>query len=111
MVNFHRFFRAAFMLLLAVKAFLLNPVYAINDYAQISNVLTDAAGGLGRVMYGISFVAGVGFLLAGLLQYKHHRDNPQMVRISTVLTYFALGLALVALPFIAMISDASFATR
>lgn len=111
MINLRRYFKVAVLLLLSLKTFLFNQAYATNSYGQISQVLTGAAGGLGRVMYGISFIAGIGFLLAGLIQYKHHRDNPQMVRISTVVTYLALGLALVALPFIAMLSDSSFATR
>ena len=88
-----------------------------NIYAQarslgdVSNTLTGLAGGLGKMLYGISFVAGVAFILGGAVQYKYYRDNPQMVRISVPIAYFCLGLALVALPFIAMISSSSFATK
>ena len=111
MINLRRYTKISLMLCICVKAFLMNQAFAVNSWGQISDVSTQASGGLGRIMYGLSFVAGIGFLLAGLIQYKHHRDNPQLVRLSTVFTYLALGLALIALPFFAMISDSSFATK
>lgn len=87
-------------------------VYAMNrSLGDVSNTLTSISGGLGKMLYGISFVAGVAFILAGAVQYKYYRDNPQMIRLSTPIMYFFLGLALVALPFIGMISSASFATQ
>ena len=95
----------------------ISTLLAVNVYAagqslgDVSRTLTGITGGLGKMMYGVSFVAGVAFILAGAVQYKYYRDNPQMIRLSTPIMYFFLGLALVALPFLGMISSASFATK
>lgn len=59
---------------------------------------------LSKTMVAMAFVSGVGFLLAALIQYKYHRENPQQVRFSTPVLLFLLGLALVALPIIAKFS-------
>ncbi|MAZ38962.1 MAG: hypothetical protein CMF49_02495 [Legionellales bacterium] len=94
-----------------VGLFISGKTYAAKTFGDISNFATGITGNLGKAMYGISFVLGIGFLLGSIIQYKQHRNNPQMVRISTPICYFILGLALIVSPFIAMLSTASFATR
>jgi len=95
----------------ALCLFFSNNVFADQSLVEVSHVLSGLTGGLGKLLYGVSFVAGVAFILGGAVQYKYYRDNPQMIRLSTPITYFILGLALIALPFIAMLSSASFATK
>lgn len=104
--------RASLFIGATISIFLATNAYAAGQsLGDVSKTLTGITGGLGKMMYGVSFVAGVAFILAGAVQYKYYRDNPQMIRLSTPIMYFLLGLALVALPFLGMISSASFATK
>jgi len=81
--------------------------YAGKSLGEISDFATGIAGGLGKILYAIAFVLGASFLIGSIIQYKQHRENPQMVRLSNPVIYFILGLSLIALPFIAMLSDGS----
>ena len=58
-----------------------------------SNVLTVA-----RLMVLISYVAGVGFAMAGVLQFKAHKDNPAQVPLSKPIVYVCVGAFLLFLP-------------
>lgn len=46
----------------------------------------------------VSYVAGVGFCLAGIIQFKAHKDNPAQVPLSKPIVYLAVGAALLFLP-------------
>lgn len=72
---------------------------------DITGNLLGPAQGLGHMMNAVCYVLGLGFLLTGLLQYKYHRENPQQVKISTPIVLVFLGIILIALPFIAMMSE------
>lgn len=63
--------------------------------------------GLGYMMNAICYVTGLGFLLVGLLQYKYHRENPQQVKISTPIMLVTIGVIMIAVPFIAMMSESA----
>lgn len=81
---------------------------AAQSLGSISDYLVNGPlYGIGKLGQAIAFIAGAGFLLAGIFQYKNYRDNPQQVRLSTPITYLILGLVLIALPFIAMLSAGS----
>lgn len=58
-----------------------------------SNVLTVA-----RLMVLISYVSGVGFAMAGVLQFKAHKDNPAQVPLSKPIVYVCVGAFLLFLP-------------
>lgn len=74
---------------------------------QLANILMAPTAGIARIMMAMAFVAGVGFLMGAIIQYKYHRENPQQVRLSTPLLLLALGLALLALPLVAQISSSN----
>lgn len=63
--------------------------------------------GLNSVLIAICFVAGVGFCIGGLIQYKYHRDNPQQVRLSTPIVLLVLGVCFISIPLISMLSESS----
>lgn len=54
--------------------------------------------GFGRAIYGLCYVAGTGFILGAIVQYKHHRDNPSQIRIGAPIALLAVGVVLVFLP-------------
>lgn len=57
------------------------------------NVIT-----LGPLLTIISYIAGVGFAIAGIVQFKAHKDNPTQVPLSKPLVYLGVGAALLFLP-------------
>lgn len=78
-----------------------------NDIATIVGNLMGPMQGLAHMLNLASVICGTGFLLAAVLHYKKHRDNPQEVPLSRPVTYMILGLVLVILPYFTMISQAA----
>lgn len=74
---------------------------------QLASILMVPTAGLAKIMMAMAFVVGVGFLMGAIVQYKYHRENPQQVRLSTPVLLLALGLALLALPFVAQLSSSN----
>ena len=75
---------------------LISTQIAADSLGQVANNLMGPIQGLGRIVNAICFIAGVGFLLGGIVQYRYHRENPQQVRLSTPLVLLFLGICLVA---------------
>lgn len=46
----------------------------------------------------VSYIAGVGFALAGILQFKAHKDNPTQVPLSKPIVLLAVAACLLFLP-------------
>lgn len=46
----------------------------------------------------ISYIAGVGFALTGILQFKAHKDNPTQVPLSKPIVFLAVAACLLFLP-------------
>lgn len=86
-------------------------LFTVNAYGYgaslggITGNLIGPATGLGHMMNAVCYVIGLGFLLVGLLQYKYHRENPQQVKISTPIVLVLIGVIMIAVPFIAMMSE------
>lgn len=83
---------------------------ALGGAASLGGVAQNVMGpvnGLSKVVSAICYVAGTGFLLSGILQYRYHRENPQQVRISTPILLVTLGLIIMGIPFIAMWSESA----
>lgn len=53
---------------------------------------------LGPLLAIVSYVAGVGFCIAGIVQFKAHKDNPAQVPLSKPMVYLGVGAALLFLP-------------
>lgn len=45
-----------------------------------------------------AYVVGVGFCIAGIVQFKAHKDNPAQVPLSKPMVYIGVGAALLFLP-------------
>ncbi len=65
--------------------------------AIVKNVQTNVET-LAPLLTIISYVAGVGFAIAGIVQFKAHKDNPAQVPLSKPLVYLGVGAALLFLP-------------
>ena len=53
---------------------------------------------VGQLTIGISFVAGIGFLIASILKFKQFKDNPQQTPIGTPIVMVFISILLMFLP-------------
>lgn len=102
------------LVLLVLMGFVSSSFAGVTGNTSSANDLTAIVGNLMGPMQGLahmlnlaSVICGTGFLLAAVLHYKKHRDNPQEVPLSRPVTYLILGLVLVLLPYFTMISQAA----
>lgn len=74
------------------------------DLTSISTTLIGEIKSVVQLLIIISYVAGVGFALAGVIQFKAHKDNPTQVPLSKPIIFLVVGACLLFLP--TMISSA-----
>lgn len=68
------------------------------DLKAISSGLTEQIKAVAQLLIIVSYVAGVGFALAGVIQFKAHKDNPTQVPLSKPIIYLIVGACLLFLP-------------
>jgi hypothetical protein len=75
----------------------------VDSSASIGDIAGNVFG-LGMTIRGIvravCIIAGSGLILASLLQYKKHRENPIETTWGTVIFTFVIGVAIICLSFI-----------
>ncbi len=100
----------------SVTKFLLMGVLALiscavsADSGTISSIATNVQGqatAIAKLLSVTSYVAGVGFALAGILQFKAHKDNPQQTPLSKPVVMIVVAACLLFLPTILNIAGAS----
>lgn len=69
-----------------------------SDLSGVAETLTTNIKSLADLLIIIAYVAGIGFALAGVIQFKAHKDNPAQVPLSKPMVYIAVGAALLFLP-------------
>jgi intracellular multiplication protein IcmD len=65
---------------------------------KVAATVTDQLTSMATLMVYIAYVSGVGFALAGILQFKAHKDNPQQVPISKGVVLMIVAACLLFLP-------------
>ncbi len=68
------------------------------DLEAIANTVTTQANAVARLLSVLSYVAGVGFAMAGILQLKAHKENPQQVPLSKPVVMIIVSACLLFLP-------------
>ncbi len=58
----------------------------------------DEIKGIANLLMIVSFISGVGFTLAGILQFKAHKDNPTQIPLSKPFVYLLVGCSLIFMP-------------
>lgn len=67
----------------------------------IGSVATNVASGfmaIAKLITGAAFLAGLGFMMAAILKFKAHKDNPQQIPVGTPIALLFVGAALVFIP-------------
>lgn len=60
--------------------------------------ITKSFDGIGKLMIGVAYLAGIGFGISAIFKFKQHRDNPSQVTIGTPFALMAISCALIFLP-------------
>lgn len=68
------------------------------DLGGIAEQITQSFEGIGKLILGIAFVAGLGFTMASIFKFKQHKDNPTQIPLGTPIALLAVGVALIFLP-------------
>lgn len=68
------------------------------DLAELSTGLKNQINAISQVLVIIAYVAGIGFALAGIMQFKAHKDNPTSVPLSKPIVFLVVGALLLFLP-------------
>ena len=77
------------------------------DISSITTKMQKHAGAIAQLLNIASYVAGVGFALAGILQFKAHKENPQQTPLSKPIVMIVVAASLLFLPTILEIAGAS----
>lgn len=66
--------------------------------ATVASKVTEQADAISKLLSITSYVAGVGFALAGILQFKTHKENPQQTPLSKPVVMIIVAACLLFLP-------------
>jgi len=77
------------------------------DITAIASTVTTEATAIAKLLSITAYVAGVGFALAGILQFKAHKENPTQTPLSKPVVMMIVAACLLFLPTILNIAGAS----
>lgn len=63
-----------------------------------ANNVNEILLGVSSIIIAVIYIAGAAVLCSAAMKYRIHRQNPQQVHISTVITEIVLGIILLGLP-------------
>lgn len=99
------------MIKLLIATLILAPVMVAADQHQdVSTVATNVTTHVNAIANLLSisaYIAGVGFALSGILQFKTHKENPQQVPLSKPVMMIIIAAALLFLPTVLTIAGNS----
>ena len=78
-----------------------------NDVASVATQVTTEFNAIAKLLSVTAYVAGVGFAMGGILQFKAHKENPQQVPLSKPVVMIVVAGCLLFLPTILNIAGSS----
>lgn len=66
--------------------------------------ITESFEGLAKLITAGAYMAGIGFVMASMLKFKAHKDNPTQIPIGTPIALLFVGSALIFLPHIFVVA-------
>ncbi len=95
----------------ALIAILSGASYTVTSYAEgvmtlgdMALTITKSFEGLAKLITAGAYMAGIGFVMASMLKFKAHKDNPTQIPIGTPIALLFVGSALIFLPHIFVIA-------
>ena len=95
-----------FLVLISTSVFAGNHYHNTN-LVDLSKSLTEQISTIAMLLSVTAYVTGVGFALAGILQFKTHKENPQQVPLSKPVVSVIVAACLLFLPNILSVSGTS----
>lgn len=77
------------------------------DVTSVANTAITEMNAVAKLLSVAAYVSGVGFALAGILQFKTHKENPQQTPLSKPIVMLVVAACLLFLPTILNIAGAS----
>ena len=71
---------------------------AASDLGEMATKITATFGAIGKLITGVSYVAGLGFAIGAILKFKQHKDNPTQVEIGKPITLLLVAGSLLFMP-------------
>jgi intracellular multiplication protein IcmD len=108
MVSFTKLSIQRYLSLLTVM--LTGLAYAAKSKADVMTLgdmaltITKSFEGLAKLITAGAYMAGIGFVMASMLKFKAHKDNPTQIPIGTPIALLFVGSALIFLPHIFIIA-------
>ncbi len=68
------------------------------DLQAVAGNITENLGAVGKLISAASYVAGIGFALAGIVKLKAHQEQPTQVHLSAPIVLIVVAAALIFLP-------------
>lgn len=65
---------------------------------SMASTITATFASVGSAITGLSYVAGLGFAIAAILQFKQHKENPSQIPIGKPISQILIAAALLFLP-------------
>jgi intracellular multiplication protein IcmD len=96
--------------LLTILLILAPVIVAAEQHQDVSTVATNVTthvNAIANLLSISSYIAGVGFALSGILQFKTHKENPQQVPLSKPVMMIIIAAALLFLPTVLTIAGNS----
>lgn len=68
------------------------------DLSAVAGTVQTNIASLAPLLKIVSYISGIAFCIAGIVQFKAHKDNPAQVPLSKPIVYLGVGAALLFLP-------------
>ena len=69
--------------------------------ANLGDIAANVTGSFlafGKLLIATSYIAGIGFAIAGIFKFKQHKDNPTQIPLGTPIALIVISICLVFLP-------------
>jgi intracellular multiplication protein IcmD len=88
-------------ILIAMVVLMSYPTQAAEkNLGDIAAGITKSFAGLAQFITAFAYMGGLGFVLASILKFKAHKDNPAQIPIGTPVMLLGVGASLMFLPYI-----------
>ena len=105
--RFFRVQRAFFVFIIAIVTGSYSAITSANGVKTLGDMaltITYSFYGLSKLITAGAYMAGMGFVMASMLKFKAHKDNPTQIPIGTPIALLFVGSALIFLPHIFVIA-------
>lgn len=83
---------------LAYSQFIFAQAQTHRAWGTVADTVHSGLGSLNTLFFAAAYMIGIAFALGALLRYKHYRDNPTQVSMSSICFLAIFGVLLIGMP-------------